>query len=64
MQENILWPPVIPKPSSHSVLAASGEEVEAAREAYAFPARPCHAALLPFFIPLLPFSLWLHQGPD
>lgn len=64
MSENIIWPSVIPKTSSHSVLAASGEEVEAARQAYAFPARPCHTMLLPFFIPLLPFSRWLYQHPN
>lgn len=54
---------VIPECSLYSVLAASGEEVDEAMQVYALPMWPCDLALL-LFIPLLPFSLWLHQDPN
>lgn len=37
MQCNIIWPSVMPNPRSHSVLAASEEEGEAARQVQPFP---------------------------
>lgn len=54
---------VIPEHSSYSVLVASEEEVDEAMQVYALPVWSCDLVLL-LLIPVLPFSLWLHQGPN
>ena len=49
--------------SLNTVLVASEEEVDEAMQVYALPIWSCDLVLL-LLIPVLPFSLWLHQGPN